>query len=226
MSNFKHFLRSRHSRAGFTLLELLVAMTVLGLLMALLSANMQTSTKAWLHSESRFFDTNKIQHVQTFLQKQISQIYPKFMSAVGSDARVDFDGRRDTLQFLSPVPEALDNGGRAYTKLSVVQSGNDVQLVMTQREELAWNESAKMPSNILIKGLKSAEFSYFGKDATQTLPSWHDSWLGKQELPKLIRVRAKFDDGKRSWPELIVAPRISVDVGCVYDPLTKYCQGR
>jgi hypothetical protein len=28
------------------------------------------------------------------------------------------------------------------------------------------------------------------------------------------------------WPDLVAAPRIDADAGCVFDPLTRYCQGR
>jgi general secretion pathway protein J len=46
-------------------------------------------------------------------------------------------------------------------------------------------------------------------------------------LPKLIRIRVSFKprDG-RIWPDLIVAPHIDADSGCVYDPSIRHCAGR
>jgi len=52
-------------------------------------------------------------------------------------------------------------------------------------------------------------------------------WTLPSRLPRLVRVKIEFPDGDaRFWPELLVAPRIDVDVGCVYDALTKRCRGR
>ncbi len=58
-------------------------------------------------------------------------------------------------------------------------------------------------------------------------PSWRTSWSNEKTLPQLVRIYAVFPDGDaRIWPEFVVAPRVSVDVNCLYDALTKYCQGR
>jgi hypothetical protein len=46
-------------------------------------------------------------------------------------------------------------------------------------------------------------------------------------LPSLIRISPGFAPGDNSyWPELIVAPQIAADAGCVFDPLGHRCQGR
>jgi hypothetical protein len=40
-------------------------------------------------------------------------------------------------------------------------------------------------------------------------------------------VRVRFAHGdERLWPDLLVAPLVSADVGCVYDALSQLCRGR
>jgi general secretion pathway protein J len=217
---------SQRARAGFTLLELLVAITILGLMMPLLYAVTQTGMHAWSRSQSHFHHTMEIQSVQAYLRRQVHQIYPKYQSSGAINAHVAFDGGKAFVQFLVPaVGQGLD-GGMLLMKLMVVREGDDLRLVMTQSSELALDEGSELTRTILLKGLKSAAFSYFGKDDLQTLPVWHDSWSGQKGLPKLVRLQATFVDGSQVWPDLMVAPQIDVDVGCIYDPLTKYCQGR
>ena len=58
-------------------------------------------------------------------------------------------------------------------------------------------------------------------------PDWQSDWSGRRALPDLIRIRIGFPAGSnRYWPDLVVAPRITVDAGCAYDPLTYHCKGR
>ena len=106
-----------------------------------------------------------------------------------------------------------------------VEVGGKAALAMSAAPELA--AGARPARDILLQGLKSLSFAYFGADEPGGPASWHDRWVQVKWMPQLVRVRAEFDSGdSRMWPELLVAPRISVDVGCTYDPLTKYCAGR
>jgi general secretion pathway protein J len=46
-------------------------------------------------------------------------------------------------------------------------------------------------------------------------------------MPQLLRIQVRFTEGdSRTWPDLVIAPRITADVGCVYDQLTQQCRGR
>jgi hypothetical protein len=73
----------------------------------------------------------------------------------------------------------------------------------------------------LLEGAASIRLSYF--DGAQWLANWDD----KTALPSLVRVEVEFPrrDG-RVWPELIVAPEIATDVGCVYDVQSRRCRVR
>ena len=80
---------------------------------------------------------------------------------------------------------------------------------------------------VLLANVQSVELSYFGKGRSDRAAAWHPRWVGERALPQAVRIRVRFAEGDgRHWPELVVAPRIAVDVGCVYDPLTKQCRGR
>lgn len=205
-------------RAGFTLIELLVAMTIMALMMPFLYAYTQTGVKAWTHSGAHALHIERVQSIQSFLCRQIEYIYPKYAN---SDGRVDFEGRRDFLLFFSPT-SADDAGSLKQTKLTIVQDGAGMKLVVTQTTASAPKEETKT----LIDGLRSASFSYFGKGIGQAVLSWQETWTNNKELPQLIRMRAQFVDDTRRWPDFVIAPRTDVDVGCIYDPQTKFCQGR
>ena len=46
-------------------------------------------------------------------------------------------------------------------------------------------------------------------------------------LPTAVRVHVEFAGAdSRVWPDLVIAPRVTADQGCVYDPVTHHCRGR
>ncbi len=209
------------AKAGFTLMEILVVMTIVGLMMPLLYANIRAGVTAWAQGQAHVSHAHKIQNVQTWLRKQLGQAYPKFIVSPDMAGHVDFDGQASSLQFISPLPEALGGGGWAKTTLLISEGDGGLQLTVSQRPELAWDEVPEAPQTRLIGNLKSASFSYFGGDN-----QWHDHWQNEKAFPRLIKMRVEFADSKLIWPEFSVVPQITADVGCIYDPLTKYCQGR
>jgi general secretion pathway protein J len=206
---------------GFTLLEVLVTMTLLAMLSVALLGGIKYGTQIWKKSEAAATDDNHARSVQADLAYSLERIYPAFVATLHTGF-VDFDGRADRIGFLTPdraLPGSLD-------RVVIAADPDDAtQLVSASRLELA--PDAQSQTRILLHGLKSLEFFYYGPADASTPPTWHSEWQNKPRLPLLIRMHVKLADPEaRPWPDLTVAPRVMADVNCVYDPLTKYCQGR
>src|SRR5205807_8954283 len=122
----------------------------------------------------------------------------------------------------------LASGGRARFKLPIERRGDGSDLVLTSRPELAAGDAAVEQSRkTLLVTVEAAEFAYFGVTQSRSAAEWHDRWSGELDLPALVRVRVRFArSDPRLWPDLTIAPRITADVSCAYDPLTKLCRGR
>ena len=217
----------RHAEAGFTLVELLIAMTLLGLLMVVVLGGLRFGARAWERNEAHTTATDDVRQAQTLLRREISRAYPYFIMKQEDlpNRHVDFQGGDDEMSFLAPAPAVLGGAGRARVTFRQADVGGRQGLVMSAAPELA--TGTQPASEVLLQGVKAVSFAYFGSDEPGGPSSWHDSWKQVKWMPQLIRITAEFEAGdERMWPELLVAPRISVDVSCTYDPLTKYCAGR
>jgi len=205
-------------QAGFSLVELLVALTLLGLLSAALMESLHQGFLAWGQISQRASELEDIQIAQETLRRSLTAAYPSWIdSRKAAKGHVDFDGSADRLDFLAPIPATLLNGGRARFHLGRRQ--ND--LVITVRPELASPEGSEIKTETLLAGLQSMEFSYFGRNG------WQNRWQDETHLPDLIRLHVTFPPrDRRSWPDLVVAPRIDVDADCVFDPVSRNCRGR
>ncbi|HEY1629825.1 MAG TPA: prepilin-type N-terminal cleavage/methylation domain-containing protein [Rhizomicrobium sp.] len=212
--------------SGFTLLELMVTLTLLSLLSLLLFGGLRLGARAWDRSEARGTGMDELHVVQNLLRREIEQAYPYYVTTDPVHPTVDFSGGPSEIDFLAPAPQALSSPGRSRIAFAAMRDGSQMMLAIRARPELAasprdtWNEP-------LLHGLAAVRFSYFGTDDPRAAPTWRNSWTGAKTLPRLVRVDVRFpkDDG-RVWPDFVVAPRIEADANCVYDYTTQHCTGR
>lgn len=214
----------RTREAGFTLIELLVALTVLGLLMVLLFGSFHFGTRVWEKSMAHSGGLDDVHIAQSLIRREIEGAYPLFSG--GPDAHVAFEGTADDMKLLGPPARVLAGGGWARVAIGFERAEGVGRLTVTMTPDLA-GAAAPLQKETLLDGIEGLHFTYFGQRSPSEAPGWFDNWSSQRSLPSLVRIDITFPKGDaRLWPEMIVAPRIAADVGCVYDPLTKHCRGR
>jgi general secretion pathway protein J len=183
---------------------------------------------AWARGNAQAERVEQVAFAQSLLRRLLANAYPLFLANDPTRTHVTFDGSAKAVTFLAPAPIAMDGGGLSWFALSADVHNGRADLVMATRPELAVQGAPATPAKrVLLGGAQTVEFAYFGMARSDRAAQWHDDWTGAAAIPELIRVRVRFvADDARVWPELVVAPRIGVDVGCAYDTLTRRCKGR
>jgi general secretion pathway protein J len=211
---------------GFTLLELLIAITLLGLLMAAAYSGFRTGTRAWTTGEKRAENNEQMRIVETFLRRQISQTYPLTWTA-HAKRTVWFRGQTQALDFASVIASrALDNG-LAFLRLEIVEGKKGLALVLSCRManaesvikafEVKGHDDCQ-PVRMLADHLESGEFAYFGKpsgpnNVDQKEPHWYSAWSSRQTLPRAVRVKLRARPGGITWPPLLIPIHTEVVAG-------------
>lgn len=187
--------------AGFTLLEVLAALAVLGLMLAALSAGLRFGQQALVTQDRATALENQVGPVDAALRSLVAKAWP---GAVGAQAR--FIGTARVLSFRTAMPESLT---AQRTRDADVTIGVDP----THRLYVAWLPwyrnwivAKPPPARIdLLANVDHVEFAYW--DPSLHLPpgGWVTGWAGTT-VPKLLRIRLVFtkDTGLR-WPDIIVA---------------------
>lgn len=221
-------LETDRSDSGFTLVEMLVSMALLSVLATVLFGNVSVGIKAFQSGSAHAVDAEQCMIAQNLLRQMIRDAYPLFLSNSRNRPHVDFTGARESMSFLGNTPMVIADGGRHRFNLFINRHHDKNDLVLTSAAELTNHTSDPMPvKTVVIGDIDQVRFSYFGIARAGQAAQWHDEWTQQNELPKLVRIRVTFrKNDARSWPDLIIAPRISVDVSCTYDPVTARCRGR
>jgi general secretion pathway protein J len=218
----------REAEAGFTLVELLVALSLFTFISLALFEGLHFGVFAWGRGREHADRADHVLYVQNLLRRLIEDAYPLYLSSDPTHGHVDFDGTAVSLGFLASAPIVLGGGGRSRFKAFVDQSRGRHDLVLTSQPELAdEGDAVAATKTMLLADVESVDFSYLGQTRLDKSRQWRDSWAREPILPNLVRVRIRFPrHDARAWPDLDIAPRISADVGCAYDPLNKGCRGR
>jgi len=212
--------------AGFTLVEVLVALALFGLLAALLFGNVRFGLRAWQAGSGRNELLARSAASQDLLRRLIGNAYPMSVGTVGTDPLIDFEGAKDGLSFLADAPIVTGGAGRFRFRLLQEQHHDQTDFVVSSTPELASQDTSMTTKSLLLTDIDHVEFAYSDGRAKGEA-AWNQTWAKRSELPKLVRVRIAFRSGDtRLWPDLLIAPRIAADVNCVYDPITKRCRGR
>jgi general secretion pathway protein J len=212
--------------SGFTLVELLVALALFSLVTTLLFGAVSFGLGAWQKGSAGVEHFERASVSQELLRRLIGNLYPMRTDGGGIQPYVEFDGTNDAMSFLGDAPNVM-GGARYHFKLFVERQKDRADLRLLSQPELAQPQGALATSTVLIEDIALAQFSYLGDAPSDRNNRWNESWTKRPEAPKLVRIRIAFrSDDARSWPDLLIAPRIRADVGCIYDPITMRCRGR
>lgn len=210
---------------GFTLLEMLIAMTLLGFILALLFGGLRLGSRSWDAGEARSTNSTHLALVQGFLRRELSQVHP-FRWKKKVDTELAFEGESAKLRFVAPVSARLGPGGLYLISLELVTDKEGSQLVMKrvipEPDSTDFSALDSAENVVLAEHVESISFAYFGAETKEAEPQWADKWDSPKFLPYMIRMKVKFSNG-RDWPDLVVTPLIGPDTGCVWDNQTSRC---
>jgi general secretion pathway protein J len=198
----------RARQAGFTLLEILVALVVFGFLFVGLNQGARTGFALWNAQTRRIGETEELDAIARLLRSLLTSIPILPASANDTPQAIAITGQADRLALVGDLPTGLGATRRADIAIEL-RAGRLVLIWAPHRHDPPGTPAIMPNETELTRGVERLELAYFGVDSPDQPPGWHAQWAGP-ELPRLIRVRlrlAKTD--RRRWPDLITAPQLA-----------------
>ena len=219
----------RASQRGFTLIEMVLAMVLLAAMLGMAWSGFSFALRAWEAGDTHGHRTSDLRLAESFLRREITEIFPmRFKDPM--QLKFAFAGERERMRFVSARPPGITAPGLALVGLDL-EGGDDrsVNLVMRrappddEARDFAPLEAAE--PMVLIAGLRSAEFSYFGSDSDVNEPRWSDTWDHDGRMPLMVRVRLVGADGV-PMPDLVARLMLAEEAGCLENTFQRICRPR
>jgi general secretion pathway protein J len=184
---------------GFTLLELIIALTVFGVLLVTLSQGMHFGLLAWGSEITQITANDDFGTFDDTFRHVIES-----MDAGDDLDPAPFLGRTDRLACITELPVATGSLPSRHMRAELLVDSAH-RLVLRWQPYLHAKRIAPTTTTDteLVRGVAGVKLEYWGPGRGWT-PAWDSP-----ELPKLVRMHVRFSAGDpRHWPDIVAAPRL------------------
>lgn len=203
---------TRRGSRGFTLLELLIALALLGLMLVLLFGGLRLGVRSWDAAQGTVDTMGTVRAVEGFLRREFSQIHPYRFKGPNAQPTLAFRGERERVIFVAPLPERIGGGGLRLMSIALERDAQGQRIVWREQPldvaQPDFSSLANASGQVLIsRELASVEdlgLGYFGRPGDAPAPYWSERWDDPARLPQLIRVHVRLRSGE-PWPDFVVA---------------------
>ncbi|MBY4596655.1 prepilin-type N-terminal cleavage/methylation domain-containing protein [bacterium BD-1] len=195
---------------GFSLVEVMMATVLLAAGLALAFTALRNTTRATGAAEAESRRAEQLRAAQGFLRRQLegALAMPVETPRAGEELVV-FQAETDLLRFVAPMPGYLSRGG-PYVQTFRIRRGAGGLRIEFEHQLLTPEgpvDSEREPE-VLLDGLAEAAFSVRSLDDRGEPTDWQGQWDQPGQVPRLVRLQARFAEPRARWPELVVAPRL------------------
>lgn len=197
---------------GFTLLEILIVISLLGVLLVLVGGALLGANRAVLKAQRYTVSLDEMHAAQQFLRTALAQALPLPVPPESGQPPGIFFGSAQRLAFVAGLPGQLGGGINLYT-LSLQGAGAErtLQVAFARvgfnaagNTYHAWGEP-----QVLLRDIQQLKFSYQGVSPAGQLTGWLDHWPWPQRLPRAVRIQAKVN-APVPWLTEVVALRLDL----------------
>jgi general secretion pathway protein J len=192
---------------GFTLVEILVVLTLMSVIMLALGSAMRTIAQTEARVDARMQRTDEMRVATSFISGTLGRVSARRAQATtqAGASPFQFSGAADAITWVGVMPARYGAGGRSFFRLGLERQGDRSDLVI---RFVPWAGQAAFPdwslggSRLLVRDVARATFEYASEDDPS---AWQPEWTPVDRLPG--RVRMSLRTAAVEWPQLTIALR-------------------
>jgi hypothetical protein len=198
------------NRRGFTLLELLIAITLSIVIFVILFAALRLGHKSQAKGMEKSEQSQKLRILADRVSYLIRGVYPYYLNTI-DDQKIFFDGKSDSAGFVTSSVDVHAAGPEDQAGLKWVYIFTDSEGLKI-REKVFFLEDVFDDSKgnvyLIDPDVKKIEFEYYDMPEGEKQGSWVTEWNpdDQETVPLAVKVRMTLEqNGKKTeLPELIV----------------------
>ena len=155
---------------GFTLLELLISLSILSLLSILVINGINTGVVGSHKISKKMESIETLQSLDRLFRKQLGVLIPIEISD-DDGSKVYFSGDKNGIRFLTPG----ENGPQRYA-------------ILSDKENMIRFSQGVLQKTLNTYQIGPHHFSFFGTLSREQKARWHQKWKDQTNTPKLVRL--------------------------------------
>ena len=191
---------------GFTLIEVMLAISLVALVMAMAYGGFRAAVRASNTGETIIEENNRLRVVQQFVRRQLMQAQSLIIEEELDGELIRFIGDRDRVRFIAPMPGYLSYGGSYVQQFSIERGVEGYELIYYYAM-LNGYEPGDLEQHdgiVLLDKLARGEFQFLGMEHDTQEVFWADHWEMVDELPLAVAVEIDLQrDRGQVWPDLV-----------------------
>lgn len=213
--------RTLAGTAGFTLLELMISLTLLAVMLTMVYSVFATALAAVPRGEDVAAQSARMRGATSLLARQVRSIIPFPVEGEEESTPCYFWGDAHSFEFVTAAPQ--HNGGEGLARVTYFSDGVNLSMreeVIFSGAQITGEQKGAASVVPLLQGLSSVRFQYLRVDGSDS--EWRDSWdpYEEQTLPGAVRVTLDgLGVGNSYWIQEIPLMLVSYALGS-YD-----CEG-
>ena len=173
---------------GFTLLEMLIALSIVAALLAILLGGLRVGLAAWRQGDERAEAHQHLRSVAELLTRSVAGIFPYRMAPpAGGSPVVQFQGEERRLAFVTLAPPFPLASSIAFTAVSFTHEGGERPGLAVREKVLPNTDPFEVETPTLVDpSITDLTFRYLRPGG-----EWEARWDGATEggLPQAVEIR-------------------------------------
>ena len=204
------------SGKGFTLVEVMITMTIFGFILLIIFGGFRLSYSAWERGDSNKEDLQRRRIISQLISQQIKSIVPyRIKTEKAEGDYLAFQGKSQSLKFVSALPIRTKRPEGFVYAIYVLKEGRFIFYEQRALNRNFFEEETKEEMKIsLLDGISNIRFEYYREaDKEKNLMGeWVEEWDAKEEkkLPKLLRMTISFKNGDGKKEETSIQLMVSI----------------
>jgi general secretion pathway protein J len=171
-------------RSGFTLLELMISLAIIGILIFLLMGILRLGSRAVAAGEKKINTLERARASLNLINAQIQSETPLTHTIEGQQQNY-FTGTRDHLEFASNY--SIWDGEKGYVIVSYqVETDSQGKQTLSATENKVGVDNKRTLT--LLESFDNLFFEYFFKDPTAEEGQWVEEWSESSAIPEKIKL--------------------------------------
>ncbi|MCU0614684.1 MAG: GspJ family type II secretion system protein [Desulfobacterales bacterium] len=203
------------NRQAFTLLELIIALTIVGIILLIISGTFRIGIRAWEKGEKDIDKQQRYRIVLNLVQRQLTSITYK-KAIINDKEQLILKGDSKSFEFTSHVSLKPENKfGIVYVKYMVVEGENETETLLAYEKNMVLFDKEFKFSDIdldaffeLIPNIQGISFEYLKPPelGLEEEPEWQDKWDPENDQGLPLAVKLTVINEPEATPYVVIAP--------------------